>query len=112
MSDVEKVALPDLPRPAITYADHSYPAYSAKQMQDSARAAISALGGWNEAIEAAPNGPILLSDGKWVCEGYRCEEDDRRDQFYHANGHWTDAHDAQIYPTHWRPLPTPPAKGE
>lgn len=36
-------ALPDLPRAAVNYADHSYPAYSAKQMQEYARAAIAAM---------------------------------------------------------------------
>jgi hypothetical protein len=34
--------LPELPRPAITYADHSYPAYSKKQMEQYARDAIAA----------------------------------------------------------------------
>lgn len=31
---------PPLPRPAVTYADHSYPAFSKLQMQAYARAAI------------------------------------------------------------------------
>lgn len=35
--------LPELPRPACTYADHSYPAFSKVQMQDYARAAIASL---------------------------------------------------------------------
>jgi hypothetical protein len=38
----EKIALPPIPQARVNFADHSYPAYSAKQMEEYARAAILA----------------------------------------------------------------------
>jgi Lar family restriction alleviation protein len=38
-------ALPELPRPRCTYADHSYPAFTADQMREYARAALAARSG-------------------------------------------------------------------
>lgn len=43
MTTTRQDALPELPRPKVTYADHSYPAYSAKQMTEYALSAIAAL---------------------------------------------------------------------
>lgn len=42
----------------------------------------------------------------YVSEGYY-EED--RDCWYQANTHWTDQFDGALYPSHWMPLPEPPA---
>lgn len=50
---------------------------------------------------------VLLSDGKWVCEGYWHDE----------KGVWLPEGDVDdgspgsgqyLYPTHWMPLPEPP----
>jgi hypothetical protein len=69
------------------------------------------MNGWKP-IETAPKDgtSILLSDGKWVGEGYYSEHSGGT--WWEAGSHWTDAHDGQIYPTHWQPLPPPPSEGE
>lgn len=66
--------------------------------------------GWRTDLDAAPeNTPIMLSDGDWVAEGYCLSDGSERDgTFWQANDSWTDAHDAQLLPTHWMPMPTPP----
>lgn len=73
-------------------------------------AAPSAPEGW-QPIETAPKGPeILLFEqcdempATWVGRWFDPDFDD---------GYWTDTFDLKVagHPTHWRPLPAPPALG-
>lgn len=43
----------------------------------------------------------------YVIEGYYEEDGDRG--WYCANTHWTDHYDGSLIPSHWMPLPAPPA---
>lgn len=54
----------ELPRPAVCFADHSYPAYSAKQMREFAAAALQRLQGENEEVHR-----LLDSYGQARTEG-------------------------------------------
>ena len=40
--DCALIELPELPHPAVTFADHSYPAFNKRQMEDYARQAVTA----------------------------------------------------------------------
>lgn len=42
MPETTRGALPELPRPAVCFADHSYPAFSRRQMEEYARLAVDA----------------------------------------------------------------------
>lgn len=71
--------------------------------------------GWLEIDDTTPvNTSLLLGTDKWVCEGYRVagEGNGEDGNFYAANTHWTDAHDGQLHPTHYRLMPTPPSAKE
>lgn len=101
--------LPDLPRPAVTYADHSYPAFSTAQMRLFVLAALRRVSrpamGWRTIDSAPKDGtPFLARSGNWLTVGSWNK---------HRNG-WCvsspsyDAYPPDEQPTHWQPLPTPP----
>lgn len=96
MTKDEKIARLELPRPLCTYSDHSYPAYTAKQMYDYAEQCIAALQeqeiaqpmvAIDRAILNLENGIQLwlLPDGKFdydidsskglraTCPAYKCD---------------------------------------
>lgn len=81
---------------------HTTPLYTA------ATQARPASGEAWQPIETAPKEPgvyLLLATAAWVCEGWW---DDSTDSWWERNNHETDAWGAQIYPTHWMPLPAAP----
>lgn len=41
-TEIKRAPMIEPPRPAVTFADHSYPAYSQRQMQDYAAASVAA----------------------------------------------------------------------
>lgn len=59
-------------------------------------------------IETAPRDTMILAGNSR--EGYTtlANFDHDREEWWEANTHWTDAHSAPLYPTHWMPLPPPP----
>lgn len=75
--------LPDLPRPNVNFADHSYPAFSAKQMQDYARAALAAA---------------LSTDPAAEVEALRAERDALRAKLGET---WNDGTTVWTRPTAW-----------
>lgn len=65
----------------------------------------NALGALSCRINLQCGKAVLVWDGWNVSEArYHPSEDG----WWLANTHPTDAHDGQIYPTHWMPLPPPP----
>jgi hypothetical protein len=48
---------------------------------------------------------VGCGDPAWVCEAYLND----RGEWWEANRHHTDATGSAVYPTHWMPLPDPPA---
>ena len=67
----------------------------------------AAEGGW-QPIETAPKdgSTILYSAGGWVCAG--CWHI-REEQWREHNNFPSDSWGTEDYPTHWMPLPSPPA---
>lgn len=96
--------LPELPRPAVVFADHSYPAYSAKQMRDYALASRStvtpAAGVEERARELLAASDVEafvreeMRDG-WdeICSDTNCHPDDieqlGRRRLGYRDRHWT-----------------------
>lgn len=87
----------------------------ANRAEDALNAALSSQ--WR-GMESAPKDGrhVLLACAvdppSWICEGYYEEDGDRG--WFQANTHWTDdwtdAYDGSVIPTHWMPLPPPPAQ--
>ena len=69
------------------------------------------MGEWQDIVtfNAHSLAHVLVSDGNWVCEGYL---DQDSEEWWATNNHPTDHWGEQLYPTHWMPLPEPPAQEE
>ncbi len=74
--------------------------------------------GWKKIPEDRDDRAALFGDdrwlfgcweSKWTSEGYY---DAEQRGFWNANTHHTDAHDGQMYPTHYQRLPSPPTTAE
>lgn len=120
-SQVE-AALPELPIPACTFADHSYRAFTERQMRDYARAALEAalsssspvpVGEWQPIDDETPfaeqmlvwepmYGWLLCVRSKFVTSGWEIKSSGN---FYHELP-------ASVVPVMWHKLPAPPAAQE
>lgn len=70
------------------------------------------MAGWISVDERLPEPNVeVLCAGQGWGNAYvtACYYDDERREWYPVNTHWTDATGCAQYPTHWQPLPLPPA---
>lgn len=56
--------------------------------------------------------PVLVANYAHSTEAYYYHDADSHmhDGWYQAGGHWTDAHDTQVFPIVWQPMPAPPTR--
>lgn len=109
--DVEAELEKLFPRPAITYADHSYPAYSKKQMLEFGTACAERDAPKWQSIESAPKDGTtvrLMNIGNGLTDvGQWC---DYRGQDRAIDGEWNQVNGNGDM-THWMPLPPPEKDG-
>jgi hypothetical protein len=64
-----------------------------------------------KSIEDAPTdaSPVILGHNveQWASQGWY---DFEHHGWWVAGSHYTDAHDGQVFPTHYQPLPAPPVE--
>lgn len=90
----------------------NYRAGARALLQAAIATAPDAGDGWLS-IETAPKDGrhvmLAITDEQpgYVSEGYYEEDEDRG--WFQSNSHWTDTFDGSLLPSHWRPLPAPPA---